>query len=76
MSTTCIPVGTICHGEDDHKDPTHRRVGIWLDGEGQMWADAAAPHVVHPDTFTSVEAARVAARKAWAGPEWAYRDSD
>lgn len=71
-----VPLGSICHNDDNHNDPSHRRVGIWLDVDGKMWADADAPYVAHEDTFSSVESARKAARRSWGGPQWAYRDED
>lgn len=30
------PVATICHNEDDHTDPHHRRVAIWTEGDRIM----------------------------------------
>lgn len=73
---TIIPVGSICHSDDNASDPQHRRIGLWLDADGRLWADAGNPHIALDGTFAGVEAARVAARRAWAGPQWAYRDED
>lgn len=72
-----IPIGSICHNEDNALAPDHRRIGLWLDTRDmRLWADAKDPHIAHDDTFGSVESARVAARKAWSGTQWAYRDED
>lgn len=69
-------IGSICHNDDDARDPNARRVVLWLGGDGRLMADADAPHVAHDDTFASVAEARTAARKAWSGPAWDYRDAD
>ena len=69
-----IRVATICHNEDDHKDPNHRRVRLelhrtnyeyrWFDEEGQECG-------IH-DSQT-IYGAEIAALQAWGDAAWDLR---
>lgn len=69
-------IGTICHNDDNPRDPNHRRIVIWMDGKGVIWADPANPH--RPDAPKARDfddAVRIASR-VWSGPEWDFEAAD
>ena len=59
-------IGTIKHNTEA------RRVELWMDGEGRIWADRDAPHIAHDDRASDAVHANRIARKAWGGPEWNF----
>lgn len=70
-----IIVASICHGDDDRSNPTHRRVRIELhkDADGKyVWRTAAGEDCcIAPQR--SVRDAMIAAVQAWGADVWDLR---
>ena len=66
-----VGVATICHNDDDARDPLHRRVRIELhrDGEGYRWKNADGTDF-GIGVERSVGDAEYAAIKTWQAPHW------
>lgn len=69
-------LGTICHNDDNASDPHHRRIEIWVDPDGTIWADRDNPQKDHAPTARDVEHARGMARRVWGGPAWDFREAE
>lgn len=73
MMTTEQTIGTICHNEDDPHNPTHRRVELWVDADGTIWADRNNPHKPDVPRATGANDAIRIAQQAWHGSQWDFR---
>jgi hypothetical protein len=76
MNTTKpLRIATICHNNDDHRDPSHRRVRL------ELTKDFSGGYVWHTDdgedccigACKSVYDAEIAALQAWGAPVWDLR---
>lgn len=71
-----IRVATICHNEDDHKDPKHRRVWLGLTREpegGYVWRDEAGDEAGNMGVHATVYDGQIAALQAWGAAVWDLR---
>lgn len=77
MNKKSIRVASICHNEDDHRAPKHRRVRLELirdtDGRFRWYAEEGGERYDTDVSASTVEAACRAAKAAWGGMEWALR---
>jgi len=71
-----IRVATICHNEDTHTTPGHRRVRLELyrRESGYVWttSDGEDPEL---GIFQTIDEAEEAAQSAWSYPSWDLRAS-
>ena len=72
--TRAIRTMTICHSDDDHSDPKHRRVKIDLikDGDRYRWVQAMGGADTEVSGKSVQEACELAVI-AWGGKEWAAK---
>lgn len=73
MTTSLTIIGTICHNDDKVDDPDHRRVEVWMDEDGVIWADRDNPHNPDVPRARDAEHAMQIAAQAWQGREWDFR---
>lgn len=73
---TPTTLGTICHNDDNAADPDHRRVEVWMDEDGVIWADRNSPHRPDMPEASSYEHAIKLCRAAWGGAVWDWRTDD
>lgn len=69
-------LGTICHNDDKANDADHRRVEVWVDAAGVIWADRQNPQSARATIATSIDDAVQIAAQVWGGPGWDFRISD
>jgi len=74
-----IRIATVCHSDDDHNDPRHRRVRIELsrqtDNNGKrvyVWLNADGQDIGQPACYT-VEAAMNTLYQSYSANCWALR---
>jgi hypothetical protein len=72
MITAETTIGTICHNEDNASDPDHRRIEIWVDTDGEIWADRENPQSGHAPKAKDVDDAVRMASQLWSGPAWDF----
>jgi hypothetical protein len=72
--TRPVRVATICHNDDDHNDPRHRRVRLELTKEnaGYVWRTDTGEECC-TDPAMTVHEAKVRARDMWGADVWALR---
>lgn len=77
MSKKAIRAASICHNEDDHRDPNHRRVRLELirdtDGRFRWYTEEGDERYDTDVSAATVADACSAAKAAWGGREWALR---
>lgn len=70
-----IRVATICHNEDDHIGPNHRRVRLELHKKGRayVWCDESGEDLQVVPHEATVYDAEIAAIHGWGASEWDLR---
>lgn len=69
-------IGSICHNDDDPRDPGHRRVRLYLDDGRILADDGEARHDPDVDRPRDLDHAQLIVSRAWSGPEWDPRLDD
>ena len=73
MATRAIRTATICHSEDSHTDPKHRRVRIELKIDGGKYVWKSEGNDCGIGSFATVADAENAALQAWGAECWAIK---
>jgi hypothetical protein len=69
-------IGTICHNDDNANDAGHRRIEVWVDTNGVIWADRDNPQDGHGPVAKDVDDAVRIISQIWSGPVWAFELAD
>jgi hypothetical protein len=68
-----IRKATICHNDDNHLDPKHRRVKLYLRRTDRGYEWFCGEDSTDTGYYSTVKEAEGAAKKAWGGDVWSLR---